>query len=304
MALVAVGPLPGSQQLFNRVAQLTVGLASVSGAPNTDPPGTALQITGLRIQAKIKRSVRPEPGTAEISVYNLNAAHRAQLRVRGLPIILAAGYTNTIAQIFEGQIRYADSVRHGPDWVTKIQCGDGEVSYRLARLTQAWGAGTSVRQVVQALVNILGPSTTLTTSTIATIPGQFPRGYNVNGPAANALTDILGQRGFEWHFYNGKVVLIPQGATTNETAVLLSPTTGLVGSPEHGTSEPGAPAGSTHLLKVKALLTPTLRVAGLVQVQADGIGATTPAFFRVQKLEDEIDTQSGPFYSSVECSPV
>jgi hypothetical protein len=284
--------------------QLTVGLAPASGVLNSTTVVTALQITGLRVVAKVKKSVRLEPGTTEISVYNLNADHRAQVRERGLPIILAAGYTNTIGQIFQGVVKYADSVRNGPDWVTKIQCGDGEVSYRFARLTQAWGAGTSIQAVATALVNTLGPQAAITAQSLATLSGTFPRGYSVSGPAAQELDRLLALRGLEWHFDGGKVVVLQQGQTTGETAVLLSQSTGLVGSPEHGTPSPDKPAKSTHTLKVKALLQSAIRPACLVQVQSDGIGATTPAFFRAEAVTHDLDTHSGPWYTEVECNPV
>ncbi len=303
MPIVAVGPLPGSEQLFNRVAQLTIGLAPANGTVTSQSSiVTALQITGLRVQAKIKKSVRLEPGTSEISVYNMTPAHRAQVRQRGLPILLSAGYTNTLGQIYEGVIRFADSVRQGPDWVTKIQCGDGEVSYRFARLSQSWGP-TTMQQVATALVNILGPQAQITGQTLATMTVQFPRGYHVSGPASLALDKLLEGFGYEWHFESGRVVVLKQGQTTGETAVLLSRNTGLVGSPEHGTPDPQKPAASSHTLKVKSLLLPTLKPGGLVQVQADGIGATTPAFFRAQTVEHEIDTKEGPFYTTIECWP-
>lgn len=305
MSIVAVGPLPGSEQLFNRVAQLTIGLSPSPNAPvKSGTVVTALQITGLHMQFKVHKSVRIEPATCEISVYNMTAAHRAAVRQRGLPVILSAGYTNTVGEIFSGVVRYADNVRQGPDWVTKIQCGDGELSYRFARLSQSWGSGTAMRTVAVALINTLGPQANITAKTLATMTAQFPRGYHVSGPAALSLDRLLYGFGYEWHFSNGQIVVLQQGQTTGETAVLLSPSTGLVGSPEHGSPDPSKPANSTHTLKVKSLLIPTLKPAGLVQVQAEGIGATSPAFFRCQSVDFEGDTFGGPWTSSIECWPV
>jgi hypothetical protein len=258
----------------------------------------------MRVTFKVKKSVRPEPHGATIEVYNLTAAHRAAMRTRGLPIILSAGYTNAVGQIYEGVIRWADSIRHGADWITKIETGDGEVSYRLARLSRSFGAGTPVSYVVSQLVNTLGPSAFVTTQTIAAIPGQFSRGYVVHGPASVELDAILSARGYEWHMEGGKVVVIPRGATTGEMAVLLTPSTGLIGSVEHGSPPPGQKFNATHSLKLKALIQPTIKPAGLVQVQADGIGLTAPAFFRVETMEHIGDTHGNDWYTEMDVFPV
>jgi len=48
MGIISTTPLAGSEQLFNRVARLTVGLAGGG-------PGVALQVTGLHMAFKIKK---------------------------------------------------------------------------------------------------------------------------------------------------------------------------------------------------------------------------------------------------------
>jgi hypothetical protein len=248
--------------------------------------------------------VRPEPNGATIEVYNLTAAHRAAIRTRGLGIQLSAGYTNAVGQIFEGSLRWSDSIRHGPDWITKIETGEGDLSYRLARLSRSFGAGTPVNYVVQTLVNTLGPSASITTQTLASMPGQFSRGYVVHGPVSTELDAILSARGYEWHFDGARVVVLPKGATAGETAVLLTPKTGLVGSVEHGSPPPGQKFDATHALRVKALIQPTIRPAGLVQIQADGIGLTAPAFFRVETVEHVGDTHGNEWYTEMDVFPV
>lgn len=155
------------------------------------------------------------------------------------------------------------------------------------------------------LVNIIGPQAAGTAAVIAGISGQFPRGFAVHGPASRALDSILTGRGYEWHLDGGRVVVLEQGATTNETAVLISETTGMVGSPEHGSPDPSKKTNDTHTLKVKCLLQPTIRVAGVVQVQSEEIGnGRTPALFRVLAVEHVLDTHGGEFYSTIDCYPL
>lgn len=290
------GLVPNSQQLFNRVVRLTIGLGK-----------EALVITGLRVVAKTHKTQTPGPATAEVSVYNLNKDHRAALKQRGIKILLEAGYSNTLGAIFSGNAFFIDHVHTGPDVVTKIQLMDGGGPYAFNRLVQSWGPGTAVSTVATALVAALGPQASGTAAVIASIPGAFQRGYSVQGAASKELTTLLGRRGYIWRFQDGAVRVLQKGGSTQETAVLLTPSTGLVGSPEHGTPDVTKPFDSVHTLKVKALLQPTIKVWGRVAIQAEGIGTPeNPALYTAFSVEDDLDslgTEGSPWYTNIEATP-
>ena len=287
---VAVNPATG-QQLFNRAVRLTIANADGS---------TALQTTGLRVQFKVKKSSRFEPNTAEIQVFNLNRDHRAALKDRGAAVVLEAGYTNTLAQIFSGNARTIDSIFQKPDWVSRIQCGDGEQAFQFSRISKGYGPGTSLATMVKDAAGQIGSMTADTVKTLAGMVGQsFAGGAVMQGKASTELTKLLAGRGYEWSIQDGKVQILPNGAATSETAVVVSPSTGLIGSPEHGTPEPTVERDRSHVLKFRSLLQASFKPGALCSIQS----AFVTGLYRCWTVEHRGDTHSGEWISEVEATP-
>ncbi|MDE2290464.1 MAG: hypothetical protein KGL53_00160, partial [Elusimicrobia bacterium] len=287
------------QQLFQRAARLTVGNLDGSTAFQTSfIPGSS--VPGLRVSFQIKRSLRQEPASAHIKLYNASRDHRAQMKIRYAPVVLEAGYTNTIGRIFSGQARYIDHAREGPDWVTSIECGDGEVAYRYARFVESYAPGTSVLQVAQRLIAAIGPMTAASAAVLeGALTDQFARGYSVRGTAAQELHALLSGRGLAFSVQHGKVQVLQDGQATTDTAVLLTPDTGLLGSPEHGTPDPSEPRSASRTLKFRCLIQPTLNPGGLVQIKSQ----SAQGLLRVLSIETSGDTHGGDWAMTCEGAP-
>ena len=54
----------------------------------------------LRMSFTVNRSIRPEPNTAKIEVYNLKPDTRKKLQGRNVPLLLMAGYRESMQQLF------------------------------------------------------------------------------------------------------------------------------------------------------------------------------------------------------------
>ncbi len=286
-------------QLFQRAARLTIGNLDGSTAFQTAfVPGS--QVPGLRVSFQIKRTLKPEPSSAHIKLFNASKEHRAQMKTRGAPVVLEAGYTNTIGRIFAGQARYIDHRREGADWVTALECGDGLMPLRFGRLAESYGPGTSTLQVAQRLIAALGPMTAGSQAVLeSALTDQFPRGYVVRGPAAVELHALLAGRGLEFSVQHGKVQVLPQGGSTTDVAPLLTPDTGLIGSPEHGTPEPSQPRTTAKTLKFRCLIQPTINPGGLVNIQAQ----SAKGLLRVLSVEISGDTHGGDWVMNCEGAP-
>jgi hypothetical protein len=278
-----------------------------------------LEIEGLRAQFKVKKTLRKQPNTCEISISNLNEHSRAGLQKRRrIPVILEAGYVGNLAQIFSGESRFVDQVHEGAEWVTKIQCGDGERAFVYRRVADSFRPGTRVADVINTVVGALGMTATGHLAEIKALAEQFVGGYSAFGKASSELDHLLKSRGFEWSIQDGQLQILKVGKTSNESVLVLSPSTGLVGSPEHGNPEKDVPLdqlsgkeadGSFALsakgvkgpavLKVKSLLQPGLRPGRKVKVESRGING----FFRIQSVEHTGDTHGGDWYSLCECLP-
>jgi hypothetical protein len=92
------------------------------------------------------------------------------------------------------------------------------------------------------------------------------------------------------------VVLLPDGGFTAEEAVLLTPATGLIGSPEHGTPDKKHAAS---VLKARSLLQPAIKPCKRVVIRSQSISGT----FCVQKVTHHGDTAGGDWYSDLEALP-
>lgn len=267
-------------------------------------------IEDLRIQFKVKRTLKKEPSTCEVCITNLNEESRALLQQKHDKLILEAGYKDTIAQLFSGDSRFVDQKREEADWVTKIQCGDGERAYQYRRISKSFAPGTRVSDVVAAVAQAMG----LTVTGLDKVQGlteQFTQGYTSYGKASQELDSLLRGRGLEWSIQSGQLQILSEGGTTQDRVILLTSkpdNTGLIGSPEHGNPEKDVPVSPDQfvvvgqkkqgppILKVKALLQPGFYPGRKLQLKSE----SEDGVFRIQTVTHTGDTHGDAWYSELE----
>lgn len=303
-------------KLLQRKCRLILADPLVVGGKDTVST-QGIEVTDLRVSFKIRKSLKKEPNTCEISVWNLNESTRAAVQKKNLIVVLEAGYEGALAQLFSGNARYVDQVGEGPDWCTRIQCGDGERAYQYRRVNLSFAKGTRVADVVSRVADALGVPQTGLEKLKSAVTDQFVKGYTASGKVSDELDHLLKSRGFEWSIQDGQLQILPTGQATPDTAVLLTPKTGLIGSPEHGNPERKIPAGQIDpsaagfnitatkvtgpsVLKVKSLIQPGFKPGRKVEVRAE----TVKGVFRIQTVEHEGDSFGGAWYSLLECLPV
>jgi hypothetical protein len=261
------------------------------------------RIEGVRAVFKVVKTHKKEPNTLDLKLTNLAEKTRGLMKTKGAQVILTAGYVGQASVIFEGQARTIDHVRTGSDWVTHIQCGDGERAFQLSRFTQSFKPGTPVVDVVRAGARALGVGLGNLEEALARGGfrgnlSQFASGYSAKGRASSELDRLFRTLGLGWSIQDGNLVILKDGETLQDRAILLSPDTGLIGSPDHGA--PNKKGGPSEL-KAKCLLQPQLKLGGRVELRTESIQG---AQYRVDKLEHEGDSAGGNWYSSLELLPV
>lgn len=281
--------------LFGRRCRVIVGRPQVDTrvlAPD------AVEVEGLRVQFKVTKTGTKEPNTAEVSVWNLSPETRAAVQMKGAKLIVVAGYTETFRQVFSGDVRTVDHVRDGAHWVTKFQAGDGERAFRHARVSEAFAPGVAALDVARRLAVLLGLDPGNLTGEVAVTAVTFTQGYSARGKVSGELSRLLGALGLEWSIQDGRLqVLAPGEAVPGETAIELSPSSGLIGSPEHGSPDA---TGKPGVLKVKSLLQPDLRPGCRFSLVSD---AATGGY-RAGRVDHAGDTAGGEWYSTVEATPL
>jgi hypothetical protein len=267
-------------QLFRRETSLTVG---------------TLRFTGLDLRFQVSKSLDREPNTAEIAVFNLSQSSRQQVEeTEDQRVELRAGYVEDdgSAVIFAGDLRKASSTRDGADIVTVIEAGDGERAYRRGRVSRSFGAGTSLRSVIEGVGASLGLGIGNLSEVAAGAGfeglGQvFSEGVVVSGSSREELSGLLDSAGIEWSVQDGNLQLLERGQALATTAVRLSPETGLIGSPS---------IDSEGLMKARALLIPDVFPGRKVEIVSEFVSG----FYRVTKASYTGDTASTEWYVDIE----
>lgn len=307
--------MTAAAQLFRRRAALTIAVPI--GKSLTQFGAAIVEITDLRFQFKIKKTLSKEPNTSEITVTNLSEQSRAELQNKKLRVSLSAGYENTLAVIFTGDSRDCDSVQDDADWTTKIQCGDGERAYRFGRTSESFRRGVRVTDVLQKIADGMG----LDSSTVTGVEGlrgrQYVGGYAAHGRSARELERILRGFGYAWSIQDGQLQILAPEASTADAIIELSFSSGLIGSPTlntpstasgtvtTGTIDPFTgkirSSGGRSTLKARSLLQPEIRPGRRVQLDSTtGIKGV----FRVTSVTHTGDTHGGDWFSDFEGVPV
>lgn len=252
------------------------------------------EIKDLRVQFSVKKSSAKEPNTAEVTITNLSPTRRAALQTKGVKFVLECGYVDTgVKQIFQGDVRHVSHVREGADWRTVLKSGDGERAFQFARISETLGPKSTKSAVIKRLAAKLGLG--LGNSTKAAIPGSFEQGIVLSGPVSRELDKVLKGTGYEWSIQDEQLVILSESEVSGQDVPLLTPDSGLIGSPEFG-----APIekGGKPQLKFKALLNANIKPGAKVQIQCERFPLGVSV--KCAKVEHSGDTAGQDWYTSVE----
>lgn len=247
-----------------------------------------LDVSGLAIEFKILATTKTSPNKGVITVWNLNADHRSQMlkrnqpspgRLVGVPLQLEAGYTDNTSVLLSADMREVGSSRDRTAWKTVYSGDDGGRAMREARINQTFTKGTPVSTILQQCCSALGIGlgNAARFEAGAAITGYgttIPHTFVASGNVSKELTRLLDSMNLQWSVQRGALQLQQKGKPLDLGAILLSPQTGLIGSPEAAMdstiaapSAKGATASAPQkktkpkdpsVLKIKAMLIPGL----------------------------------------------
>lgn len=282
--------------LYGRTWRVTVGTLRV------EPP--------MRVAFEVERSVRSTPNKATVQVWNLTRDHQAQIeQAADAQVIVEAGYLNDrgLETIFAGELwRARGKASTGPqgirtersgsvDSVTHIEARDSGVSYQQARIERSFGSGVSVATVLRACADALGvgAGNLADVADLAQLDAggsEYPEGTVLSGQAARELTRILAPLGLRWSVQSGALQVLRLGRSLRSEAVRLTPSTGLVGTPEVGTRG---------TVKIVSLLTPDLAPGRAVVLES----ARVSGRYLVRSTTYRGDSHAQDWYAECELAP-
>lgn len=212
-------------RLFGRVATLIADTIKIESRP-----ATAEVPRPLRIRFDVTKTSDGKPNKAKIDIWNLNPNHRAQLEnAPYVPVQLDAGYVDGTSTIFLGNLRSARTVKSdGKDWITSLECGDGELAVQTARVNVTIAKGTDTDQVLRTLAKALGVGEGNLAQAAQTIRSAFSGTGNIftagtvlSGHAATEMDRICRSLNLEWSIQGGKLQILERTKALEGTAILL-----------------------------------------------------------------------------------
>jgi hypothetical protein len=248
----------------------------------------------LRIKFKVERTGLWTPNIGHVEVYGLNEVDRKFAQHKSVPVALYAGYGTDLKLVAIFNAVQVNSKHDGAEWVTKFEGGEGHRSFVNAHASASFSAGTPIGKAITQFGQLLGkiPASSQATINQASAGRSFRNGYAVHKKAEKAFKELCDHLAVEPCFSGDEIIIAPKGSTTQDVFV-ITPDTGLVGSPEYASQpQPGKP----QLLKVKVMLNPLLRVKGLVILES----AAHSGRYRIATLTHEGDSYGGTWYTDLE----
>lgn len=300
--------------LFKRVASLVVG----------KPDGKTVEIKDLRFAFSIEKGATESPNKCTCRIWNLAPESRAIVETVNNVLILKAGYEQDVGAltIFTGTVTRALTRREGADYVTELEMHDGGIEYSQKKTSFSYSAGMKAQAVLSNIAASFGLPVRQLPEDIA--EKTYPEGFSFIGRSREAMTKACDYLGLEWSIQNRQIQILKKGKALKMQAFVLSPDTGLVGSPEleHKTLTEKAAAKKGYTskqkgvrvidaedleankvkklevqgYKVKTLLQPTLEPGHYVQLKTKGIDGE---FFKIEQLTHDADTHGKEWTSNL-----
>lgn len=287
-------------ELFNRFLRVDVlyggGLSKSFGL--TQASGFKLSVDGTALLNRTKK-----PNRASVSLYNLNLENQKLFDSLsdedGIEIYCGYESENNLRKIFQGNVDKTTSEKSDRvTYTTTIEAKDGYKGLKRAFFARNYAAGTAYTNIIRDLANSLEHPIQFETNSVE---GKvLTRDKTFEGKSHKILSNLSDTLELDYTTQFGTIYILDEDASkkiSNPTAVLLSPNTGLVGSPKDVTKETKK-RKRRKKYSFTSLINNDLTIGGLVQIQSEKINGT----FIIDSLKYEFGNYSGTnFYCIGEC---
>lgn len=233
-----------------------------------------LDLSNPHIKFKISQSDNETPNTAWIRIYNLSPDTVRQITgrtpVEYTRVVLQAGYKfAAFGVIFDGTIKQFKKGReNATDTFLDILAAAGDIEYNFGVCNATVAAGSTPQQRVGTIAAQMGLAVGETPG--LTTGGILPRGKVLWGMGRALMRCEANSQLSTWTITDGKVDIVAKAGYLPGEAVVLTAATGLVGIPEQ--TEQG--------IRLRCLLNPKLRIAGLIQIDNSSLTQLSQADLR------------------------
>jgi len=295
---------PAAKYLFKRCYAVALGAPNQTSAvqysnlPYTGADGRIQPASPLRVTFDIKKNLLGTPNKSKIEIYNLSPQTRQMIK-KGWIMQVRAGYMGLLETIFIGNVMLngIKSERKGPGIVTSIECGDGESAISQPVLNKTYPPGTTLAAVLSDLARQMSATGDqnpfgVNAGIAIGIPNEtFGRGYSVQGKVSATLTKLLEPRGLRWSVQNGNLNIIPVLFSNGQTAITLSPQSGLI----------GVPSKNDNYVEMTSFLNPKLVPTALVNLESKQ-NAALNGIYKILNTHIEGDSHDQKWQCALQCT--
>ena len=267
-------------RLFDRAIRVTVGPEAGDGVRFDQ---------AFRIAFQIDQDETASGNNVQIEVYGLSPDTRAQIQQREQIVLVEAGYGDQLEILAIAEVDRVITRREPPEIVTTIEAIDGGASLVSIRVNVSYEPGYSVRQVIDQIADQAALP-------VRVAPGvdlqqSYETGAAFSGTVKRALDQALARvPGVDWSVQDDEIVLRRPGEPTDQSIVVLSPSSGLVRSPERLEDQ------NTDGWQVESLLQPRIRPGANVRIESADVNADTV----VRRVSHQGDTRGNDWLSTAE----
>ena len=251
---------------------------------------TGIKVSGLRTVFDIEKTSSSNANNAKIQIYNLNETSKGLLKTdESLSIILEVGYGDVLEQLFIGDIQRSFTKRSGPDFITTIEADDGGRALSESRLDKSYASGVKLKSVVDDALQSMKDAGQIIVGSISNIKDEIAQnGITVSGLSQKIINDIADKQGLEFSIQDNETQILDPATDTGETVILLTPNTGLIGSPNLGIADENVEG-----IEFKALIQTTkFRPGRAVKIESKDF----EGLVRLNKVKFNGDTNSSDWF--------
>ena len=259
-----------------------------------------VRIENLRIRFDITKTIRSEANTARITVYGLSDDTRNVIEGTEDRVRLFAGYEQDtgLELLFDGSITRVQHDISPPNVTTTLETGDGIDVLRNTRVNLSYDAGVPARQIIDDLSDELGVTVREILEDSDRGDDSYLGGFSFGGAAESALDRVTDRVGAQWSIQNGEIQVIGRGEALDREAVVLTPGTGLLATPEKLDNVTEALSEEQDIpgWRLRSLLNPKLEPGRIVEVESRVVEGR----FVIQSVDHSGDTRGANWESVCE----
>ena len=273
--------------LFDRTYELTI-----TGG------GESRTITDLHISFSAKKSRSSTSNTCNVKIWNPAESTRNAAADTKATLELKAGYGGDNVLVSRCEINGVDTDFTLPNVMLDIQGGEGIRTMRENTLSVSHARDSTVQTVIDEIQGKLGIPIRQTGVDLSAAMGG---GFAHVGRVSTALNDLTARIKGSWSIQNGELqILGPEGENTASESVLITPESGMIGTPTPTESQTSSEKQSTDArkgYKVKILLNPRIEPGDIVIVQSRVVDGE----FVVDSIDHTGDYAGQDWYSTLTC---